>query len=295
MQTSAPKKKLTLQNFNGMLQKGMIPDKFDFEKKVYSFNKYLKTVAIGEWYNLSGEGSLDFYKLCDPDLVNLEIIHGVPCVSKKVWDKTYKNIMDSIRDWLKDNQSELLDSINYTLFKEEWEKYAIGTLSSWEMDSLCFYYHEHALLNVNKNKYGIINFSDLSEEPEIEKYYKRGKHQIPIYKLHRIIGTVINKNNTKSSVSLLTTTGVVTVKFAKEYYAMFNKQISEIDQDGKKKVKEKGWFTKGSMIMVTGIRQQDMFRAKTYANTAGHQLYRIVKVSDDGKDIELTHDRYGEE
>ena len=296
MQTSEPKKKLTLQNFNGMLQKGMIPDEFDFEKKVYSFNKYLKTVAIGEWYNLSGEGSLDFYKLCDPDLVNLEIIHGVPCVSKKIWDKIYKNIMDSIRDWLKNNQDDLLEKLNFMLFKAEWEKYATGTLSAWEMESLCFYCHEHELAYVNKNKYGITDFEDITPL-EIEKYWKTKSKEVPIYKLYRIVGTVIGKNTIKGTVTLLTTKGTVSINFAKEYFSMFNKRISEINQETEKKeYKEDGWFSRGTMIMVTGYKiNEASFKAKTYSNTAGHQLYRIVKVSDDGKDIELTHDRYGEE
>lgn len=296
MQTSEPKKKLTLQNFNGMLEKGLIPDEFEFEKTLFRFNKYLKTVAIGEWYNLSGEGSMDFYKLCDPDLVNLEMIHGVPCINKKIWDKIYKTKMDTIRDWLKENQEELLETLNYTLFAAEWEKYATGTLSAWEMESLCFYYHEHELINVNKSKYGITDFEDISPL-EVEKYFKRSGREIPIYKLNRIVGTVIGKDANKGTVTILTTRGTALIKFSKEYFSMFNKRISEINQETEKKeYKEDGWFQRGSMIMVTGYKMDEAsFRAKTYKNTASHQLYHITQVSNDGTDIEITHDRYGEE
>ena len=50
-------------------------------------------------------------------------------------------------------------------------------------------------------------------------------------------GTVISKNDAHSSIVLLTTTGVVTVKFTKDYFAMFGRQISEKQEDGTKKAK----------------------------------------------------------
>ena len=72
---------------------------------------------------------------------------------------------------------------------------------------------------------------------------------------------------------------------------MFGKQISEKQDDGHKKVIEKSWFTRGTKIMVTGFRRDDMFVAKTYKNTATHQLYKILNVKSNGE-LELTHDRY---
>ena len=35
------------------------------------------------------------------------------------------------------------------LFNEVKEKYAVGGVSKWEMDSISFYYHDHELKNVN--------------------------------------------------------------------------------------------------------------------------------------------------
>ena len=150
------------------------------------------------------------------------------------------------------------------------------------MEVLCFYYHEHELKDVNRKLYGIKNFFDLSEEPEIEKYYRRGGADIPLYRLHRICGTCIAKNKTKGSVSLLTPDGVVNVKFRNEYFNLFDKQISARGNDGVKHVIERSWFNRGSMIMVTGIRRGDDFIAKKYASTPGHQLYKIEQVLQDG-------------
>ena len=43
-------------------------------------------------------------------------------------------------------------------------------------------------------------------------------------------------NDNKASITLLTPSGVVTVKFTKEYYAQYKKQLSELQDDGTKKV-----------------------------------------------------------
>ena len=87
----------------------------------------------------------------------------------------------------------------------------------------------------------------------------------------------------------MTTTGVVNVKFTGEYYAMFKKQISEIQPDGSKKVVEKSWFKRGTKLMITGFRRDDTFVGKTYSKTVGHQLYKIVDIV--GSNIKLQHER----
>ena len=285
---SEPKKKLTLQNFNGLLEKKLVPNDLMYEQKTFIFNKYLKTKKYKDYYLLNTESDIQFYNnLYDSE--NVEVINGIPCIKQKTWDKIYKIAMDGAREWLKENQQEVLNQYNDLLFNEAWKKYATGNVSAWEMESLCFYYHEHELSNVDNEKYGIVNFSDLSYEPEIDYFFKRAGRDIPIFKLYKIAGTVISKNNTKASVMILTTDGVVNVKFSKEYYAMYNRQISEVQADGSKKVLEKGWFSRGAKIMVTGYRREDTFVTKTYKNTSTHQLYRIISVN--GSNITLEHER----
>jgi DNA polymerase-3 subunit alpha len=198
--------------------------------------------------------------------------------------------MDGARDWLKEHQNEVLSELNKQLFMDTWNKYAQGSLSSWEMESLCFYYHEHELANVDTYKYGISNFFALPEEPEVDYYFKRNGQQIPIWKTHKIIGTVIAKNDNKASITLLTPSGVVTVKFTKEYYAQYKKQLSELQDDGSKKVTEKGWFKRGTMLLLTGFRRGDQFVTKTYKHTPTHQIYKI-SLFNDGRDMELVHER----
>ena len=98
------------------------------------------------------------------------------------------------------------------------------------------------------------------------------------------------KNDNRHSITLLTTTGVVSVKFTGDYYAMYKKQISQVQPDGTKKVMEKGWFKRGTLLMITGYRREDQFVAKRYKNTEGHTLYKITTVLND--EIQLQHDRF---
>ena len=108
------------------------------------------------------------------------------------------------------------------------------------------------------------------------------------------MGTVVGKNATKAQVDILTIdSGVVTVKFSLDYFAAYNRRISDMI-DGTSKVVEQGWFLKGQQIVINGFRRGDMFRAKSYRKTPSHQLYHIDKVNIDGT-ISLRHARYGEE
>ena len=290
MQNCDAKKKLTLQNFNGLIQHNLIPKDLELQVRVYNFTKYLKAYRkVGKYYTFD-DACLTFYERFMQDyLDDLEVINGITCILQTTWEKIYKKHMDVARDWLKANHDEVLEEYNKILFKEAWDKYAEGNTSKWEMDSMCFYHGKHELADVDMNKYGVVDFNSLSTEPEVDYFFKRGGHRIPIYKTNRIMGTVLAKNDNKSSIILLTTTGVVTVKFTRDYYAMFKKQISQIQADGKKKVIEKSWFKRGNKLMITGIRRDDMFIAKTYKSTNSHQLYKIDEVI--GTEIKLRHER----
>jgi len=288
---SEPKKRLTLQNFNGLIERGLIPEELDFQRRLFNFNKYLKAHKETIYYVIADKPAADFYTN-HFSLDDISIINGNGYIEQKVWDKIYKTNMDSARDYIKSHQDEMLKAYNTLLFKEQWDKYAQGNISSWEMESLCFYYHDHELKNIDTQKYGIKNFFNLPSEPEVDYFFKRNGKQIPIYKLCRVAGTVIGKNDTRHSVTLLTVNGVVNVKFTRDYYAMFNRQLSEKDAEtGVKKVKEKGWFTRGTKLLVTGYRRDDTFVSKKYKNTGGHQLYLITEV--ENRNINITSERYG--
>ena len=291
-ETCDRKKRLTLQNMNSLIKYGLLPENTEEQimaRRIYEFNRYLKAVC---------KDSTNFYKL-DERAINflVEIGHDDLItegfkLEQKAWDKkVYQGWMDVFRNWIAENKDDILNRLNEAIFLEDWEKYAKGTISAWEMEVLCFYYHEHELINVNPNKYGFVDFFKLPEDPIVDKTFTKGGKDIHIFKLHKICGTCIAKNKNKSTVTLLTTSGVVEIKFRKEYFSLFDKQISVKGADGVKHIVEKSWFNRGNMIVVQGIRSGDNFIVKKYASSGGHQLYRIEEIVD-GTDLRLKSERY---
>ena len=163
------------------------------------------------------------------------------------------------------------------------------------MDSVGFYYHDHPLKNIDKIGYGISIYDNLPENPTIAYTFRRNNIDIPIFKTTRICGTVVAKDDTKSCISLLTPdSGVVTVKMNRDYYARLNRQMSEVQIDGTKKVREKSWFSRGTKLMVNGFKRGGMFFLKAYKKTKSHQCYKITKINKDGS-VEMTWQRWGEQ
>lgn len=287
------KSRLTLQNMPGLIKYNLLPietPEQKMAKRVYEFNRYLKAINKGN--------KSDYFEL-DNRAINFlieigaeNLIYNNALLNQKVWDKqVYQKHMDIFRSWINNHKDETLQKMNDLIFMEEWNKYAgNGNISAWEMEVLCFYYHDHELKNVNKTKYGFTNFFNLPEDPVVEKSWKKGDKEIKIFKLSRLCGTCIAKNKTKSIVTILTTDGVVNVKFRKEVFALFDKQISQKNPDGTKTIIEKSWFNRGNMIAVTGMRSGDNFIIKKYAATPGASLYKIKEICPNGELI-LTDQR----
>lgn len=291
-----PKKRITLQNFNGLNERGLIPQELEFEKRLFVFNQALKKFCKIEDVYVIKDNFYDFYaEFFDIDL--LETKHDTLTIKQDIWKKLYTAKMGKARTYFKDHQQELLSQLNTRLFQEMWDKYATGSYSDWEMESVGFYFHDHPLLNVNKDMYGISVYKDLPENPEIQYMIKRKGAEIPIYRTTRIIGTVIAKDDMRSQISILTPeSGVVTAKFNRDYYARLNKRISEAQPDGTKKVREESWFKKGTKVLLNGFRREDTFIVKAYKNkqaSGSHQAYKITDIKDDT--LEMTYQRWGEE
>ena len=293
------KQRLTLQNMPSLMRYNLVPndsDEFVLARRVYEFNRYLKAItkadacAYKDMYTLDSR-AIDFIQELGLDEI-METDNLAWFVKQKAWDKVYQKYMDIFRNWLSENKEEVLKQLNTLIFKEEWDKYASGNISSWEMEVMCFYYHEHELAHLDQLKYGFVDFNELPEDPIVDRTFFKGGKQINIFKLSKICGTCIAKDKAKGTVTIVTPTGVVSVKMSREYFALFDKQISEVGADGKKHVCEKSWFNRGSMVVFQGIRSGDQFITKKYASSGGgHQLYKITEVFEDGT-IALQTERY---
>lgn len=288
------KKRITLQNMQMLIKFNLIPDEYSFEIKIFNFNKYLKKSKEGENYRLDTRAMNFFTANYDSDVLTRVVIAGekqTALISQKIWDNTYKKAMDPVRDWMKKNQQDILNKLNNKLFEEVAEKYTDGSISKWEMDSLGFYYHNHELENLRNDVYNIENFFELPEEPEIDRSFEKDNKKINLYKITRIAGTVIDKDKNKSSIILLTTNGVVTVKVWKNQYAIWDRQIAKKNPDGTKTVVEKSFFERGNKLIITGVRREDNFIPKKYKNTEFPLFEKIISLDEKGFILESQTER----
>ena len=282
---SDKKKRITLQNMQKLIELDLIPHEFEFEVRVFNFNKYIKKFKEGTNYRLDTIAMRFFTNNYNDDVLTDVIVNDTEqtgLIKQSIWDNTYKKSMDPVRDWMKINQQDILCKLNNKLLELVAEKYTEGSISKWEMDSLGFYYHEHELSNLRNDIYNIDNFFELDEEPEVEYSFGKDDKKINMYKIHRIAGTIIDKDKNKSSVILLTTDGVITVKIWKNQYAIWDRQISRKNPDGTKTIVEKSFFQRGNKIIITGIRRGDNFIPKKYKNTEWPLFEKIIKLDDKG-------------
>lgn len=280
------KKRITLQNMQMLIGKHLLPKELDFERRVFNFNRYLKKFKSDNYFILDAH-AVQFYTI-NYDESKLEdlTIEGEKQTAKikqTTWDNYYQKAMTPVRNWIKENQNEILSKLNTILLSEIKNKYALGNLSKWEMDSLGFYYHDHELEKLKAEVYNISNFFELRDN-EIDRTFKSKKtnEDIVLYKIHRIAGTVIDKDKNKSIITLLTLDGVVSVKIWKNQYAEWDKQIFEKDADGTKHVLEKSFFTRGNKLIITGIKRDNCFMPKKYKDTEYPLFEKIIELDDRG-------------
>ena len=289
---SESKKRITLQNMKMLIDFGLIPDEYDLQRRVYNFNKYLKKMKLDATYYGLDNIALNFFdKHFDVDnLYPTDKTESGLMIKQTVWDKIYQKHMDIIRPYVKSHNEELLQSVNNTLISQTWDKYCKGNISKWEMDAVSCYFHQHELQYVDELSYECNDFYNLPEEPEIDTIITIKGKQVPLFKIRRIMGTVLDKDKAKKTVTLLTTDGVVTVKIFGDVFTHYDRQISEKGADGKKHVIERSWFSRGNKIIVTGIRREDSFIAKKYSRTPYHLVELIENINSDGS-IEVRGER----
>lgn len=280
---SDTKKRITLQNMKMLIDFGLIPDEYDLQRRVFNFNKYLKKMKIGTQYYGLDNIAMNFYeKNFDVDFLEPYDTESGFAILQTKWDKIYKAQMDIIRPFIKDNNQLLLNDVNNRLMSDVWNKYCLGSISKWEMDSVSCYFHQHELQDVNYRLCGFSNFFELSEQPEIDRIIEIKGKKIPLFKIHRICGTVLDRDKSKKMVTVLTREGVVNVRVFGEVFSYYDKQISERGADGKKHVIEKSTFSRGNKIIITGLRRENEFVMKKYKNTPYHGIELITKINEDG-------------
>ena len=63
-------------------------------------------------------------------------------------------------------------------------------------------------------------------------------------------------------------------------FSHWDRQISERQADGSKKVTEKSWFQRGNKLFLHGYRRDDQFIPKAYSNSLYPNIALIVEDSE---------------
>ena len=294
---SGKKKRITLQNMRMLIDFGLIPDEYDMSRRVFNYNAYLRKLLDDDKKTyLLNDVAFGFYeKNFDMDKLKEDSrAESGFSILKTSWKPIYDSYMAKVRPYVQSHNQELLKAVNDRLESDMWDKYCKGSLSKWEMDSVSFYSHPHELAGADLSAYNCVDYFSLPEEPVIETEIMIKGKKVPLYKIVRIAGTVLDRDKNKHSVTLLTTSGVVTVKIFGTVFAHYDKQISERGEDGKKHITEKSWFARGEKIIISGIRRGEVFLGKKYARTPWHLVEKIESVDEDGH-VVVRHERAGDE
>lgn len=309
------KKQLTMQNINKVIELGLVSEEYKPYIRMYNFKNYLNTLPFEKdensksikWVciNIDNQDTQEYvmnfieeffmsdleeekgYRYNEDGVFQL----AISTKRKGSLDYIYDKKMAKFKNWL--NSKECLDNYNYISSQQIKQQYMKGNISKWEMESLGMYYHEHELTKVNKDKYDIKNFFDLSEEPDIVGYNEYKGVKYPKFDLVRIVGTILDKDKNKHTVSLLTLEGVVNLKFYSGQFNFYDKTLSIQDEElGKKVVIEESWFKKGNKVMVTGFRRGDDFVPKKYKNSIyQHTIQLITSLNEQTGDLSFKSER----
>ena len=221
---------------------------------------------------------------------------GLTVVVDKALDKLFSPTIDELKEYI--NTPEYLDRFNKKLYTSRYNQLLPNQdPNHWSFEATSFYSQEHELANIDKERYNIVPFDQLPEEPEfITKSW--GKREWRQYNLSRIAGVVIARNDNNHLLTILDiNNNVVQCKFDAFHYAKYKQQISIPDGKGGKTVVDPSWFTRGQGLILAGVRTgENEFRIKSYKNSIfNKKAIKIESINNETGELELQYYRFGEE
>lgn len=224
------------------------------------------------------------------DVVDYDFKDGKLEIDKKSFEKFYDKAIIPLKGWV--TSPEAAAEFNRVKMQEFWKKHCLGTIESWEMETVLFYSDKHELDYMPINNYfSLANFSQLSPEPVITGYKKWRNRSIPQYRIDVIAGTVVDKDKTKSLIYVLTQNGVVTVRYSKQAFAKYDKKIIQINGE-EKQVLDPSWFDRGTKIICVGYRRGEEFVTNSKGTIYKHSTMRVNGY--DHERLYLTMEKVGE-
>ena len=299
-ETIEERTKFTMANIPMLEKIGVLPQTCALALRALKYKKWEEANEyVGEErrFKIAHPAAVQFFE----DYVKPEVATKKPedcypvgsgyAIKKAVFTKAIDALLAPLKTWLENADTPRLvreAEINAWV-QETYNKYFSGPVSSWEMQTLHFYHGPHELERVNRAKYGIVNFDLLDETPKPIDYTRGADGtERPVYKIETICGTVVNSDNTKHLVTLLTNFNtVVDVKFFAGAYNAYNKATA---RGTEAKPEEKSWFEKGTHLLVSGFRRENCFVPRANYSAGIRSAIRLINgVSSNGDLHIITH------
>lgn len=243
----------------------LVPAEYQKYVKLYQIKKELKNglkvdSVLGEFF--VNNVFLDY------DLEDEKIV-----VDQKEFNKWFNKEMMSIKDWLK--TEEALELEVKVRRDEFWSQNCLGTVEQWFFETLNYYPYGHFLTKTNlETMFDYQGFNELPATPLVKDYV--GKNKFPIYETFVMAGTVVDKNNVKKTVTLLTEDGIAICKLGDDLFSKINKVVKTGD------TKDDPWTTRGTNLALLGVRDGNSFRVKRNKNST-----TILKILNTGYKVSL--------
>ncbi len=285
------KDKLTSVQLKKALELGFTFADYNDAVRMFKFKQYIKKNqydAAGKRYVLDIKACLTYFNINIRDSLSLSkgeysiLPYGVIAMKATAFDKIYNTRMDGLLTYLNSEKGRLeyQKILQDNFIKDLKDKYCQGDISRWEMDTLSCYQSKHELAGINETTYHIKNFYELPE------YINEGDEIVAI------AGTVIDNNKLKHTVSVLTTYGVVDVKFFGKQYIRYNERITVVNPETKKKtVIDESWFKRGNRLIIYGQRRENSFVCKMYREGVHTKMVGFIENIESDGTLQISYSR----
>ena len=215
-------------------------------------------------------------------------------VVDKAIEKLFKPVMEALKEYI--NKPELIKEYNKCLYRAKYQEMVPNQdPNHWSFETCSFFAHEHELAKLDTERYDIVPFDELPEDPRFVNK-KMGKREWKQYELSQIAAIVIDKNDSNHLLTVLDiNNNVVQCKFDNNSYSWYKQQISIPDGRGGKTVVDPSWFKRGQGLILTGYRYGESdFKVKAYKNSVYRKKVKKIEfIDNETGEIVVKSNRYG--
>lgn len=274
-------KSLTTVQADSIVSNGLLPKELD---KFVKFNSIRKDILSNKNMYKQINKTNAWYKISDNNLTMLKSLgfaleyefndDGDMIVQKSKLQNTFKKQTEPLNEFLK--SKDALNTYNTMLLNKAWNSKFKGDYLEWQMEAIRSYLGTaHGLDKYDLSYLPISDFNKLEEGKKIDDFK---------YELSLVAGTVISSNKDKHTISILSKDGVIRCKLSKQMFGQYN-YINSVQEGKSKTIIENSWFVAGTLVVLQGVKQGQVFYVKGYKSSSYPAITKILGKNIEGKTI----------